>query len=140
MRVIPFLALVIWIQGCSEKISQSDLNQLNGYWEIEKVVLPDGSTKEYTVNTMVEFIKMDSLSGYRKKVQPRFDGTFGTSDDAEFFTVIEQAGTFILHYKNEMSEWDETLEELSDTSFSVSNASETVYNYKRFDPINVQQK
>ncbi|WP_425236640.1 hypothetical protein [Ulvibacterium sp.] len=139
MRVVSILTFVYLIIGCSDTLSKEDLNQLNGYWEIAKVSFSDGNTKEYKVSTSIDFIKIDSLKGYRKKVQPKFDGTFDTSNDAEFFLIKEQNGEFILHYKNDLSEWKETILEVSRDNFSVSNEAGITYAYKRFNPINVKK-
>jgi hypothetical protein len=139
MRGISILAFAYLIIGCSDTLSKKDLDQLNGYWEIAKVSFQDGNTKEYKVSTSVDFIKIDSLKGFRKKVQPKFDGTFDTSNDAEFFSITEQNGEFIFHYKNNLSEWKETILKISKDNFSVSNEADIVYEYKRFNPINVKK-
>ena len=47
-KIVGFLVLVL-LMSCKQTITESDLNNLNGYWEIEKVVLPDGDKKEYKV-------------------------------------------------------------------------------------------
>ncbi|RKN76857.1 hypothetical protein [Ulvibacterium marinum] len=139
MRIVSVLTFVYLIIGCSDTLSKEDLNQLNGYWEIAKVSFHDGNTKEYKVSTSIDFIKIDSLKGYRKKVQPKFDGTFDTSNDAEFFLIKEQNGEFIFHYKNNLSEWKEAILKISRDNFSVSNEAGITYEYKRFNPINVKK-
>lgn len=139
MRIVSVLTFVYLIIGCSDTLSKEDLSQLNGYWEIAKVSFRNGNTKEYKVSTSIDFIKIDSLKGYRKKVQPKFDGTFDTSNDAEFFLIKEQNGEFIIHYKNDLSEWNETILEISRDNFSVSNEAGITYTYKRFNPINVKK-
>lgn len=139
MRAVPVLALAFFMIGCSDTVSKKELNLLNGYWEISRVSFRDGNIKEYNVSTIVDFIKIDSLKGFRKKVQPRLDGTFDTSDDAEFFSILEHNGAFIFHYKNDLSEWKETILEISKDIFSVSNEAGIVYEYKRFKPIKVKE-
>ena len=77
MRVLSIL-MVLFV-GCSPKISQEDLQLLNGYWEIEKVIFPIGETKDFKSSTTIDFIELDGMKGFRKKVQPKFNGTFETS-------------------------------------------------------------
>lgn len=125
--------------GCSSGISKEDLPKLNGYWEIEQVVFPDGSTKDYTVNTTVDYIQWDATEGFRKKMRPKFDGTYETSDDAEAFTISEKDGYFSIDYKTELSEWTERLIVLEDDAFSVVNEDSLQYDYKRFEPISVEK-
>ena len=130
------IGLVIILTGCKSPIAREDLSNLNGYWEIEKVTFSDGSTKEYTVNLTIDYIEIDGLKGYRKKVQPTFNGTYTTTNDAAFFEVLENEGIFEIYYKNELSEWKEQLVDLSEINFSVVNNKNITYTYKRFQPIN----
>lgn len=139
MKRISVLILLLFI-GCSDKISEENLDQLNGYWEIEKVIFPDGSTKEYSVNTSIDFISVDDKKGYRKKVQPKFEGNYTTSNDADPFVILEREGSFSIHYNTEahrdpMTKRSEELVSLSEGEFSVRNIDGITYCYKRFEPI-----
>lgn len=133
------ILLVLVITGCTNSITETELNQLNGYWEIDKVVFSDGQTKEYTINETVDFIQLDSLKGYRKKMKPTFEGTYITSDDAELFTIFKQENNYLLNYKSEGNDWTETLKAVSATNFSVINSDNITYTYKRYEPINVTE-
>lgn len=112
-KVVSF-GIFLMLVACQNKVLQEELTLLNGYWEIEKVTLANGQTKEYKVNTTLDYIEVKALSGYRKKVYPKFDGTFDTSNDAEQFTIIVQQDRFEMHYKSELSEWVEVLKSLED--------------------------
>ena len=127
--------LMLLIVSCSGKIASDKLHYLNGYWEIETVEFPDGTTKEYPMNTVVDYIEIQENTGFRKKLVPRFDGTFETSDDAESFSIIEDSDNFYMRYKNPLSEWQETVLSLSEDSFSVENPEGITYRFKRFEPI-----
>ena len=131
---IAFLSLV----GCSKKISEGDIPLLNGYWEIKEVKFPDGNKKEYKVSATVDYIELNGMKGLRKKVQPRFDGTYIASEDSENFTVIKKGEGFEMYYKNEMSDWTEKLIALSEDTFSVSNMDNISYTYQRYHNINVK--
>lgn len=134
--LIGFIGLFL---GCSSGISKEDLSKLDGYWEITQVVFPDGNIKEYKVNTSIDYISMDGDEGYRKKMQPRLDGTYETSDDAEAFVIVGKENDFLINYKTELSEWSERLMELDDDTFSVLNEEGIRYDYKRFEPISIQK-
>jgi len=125
--------------GCTTKVSQEDISNLNGYWEIEQVTFPNGNTKEFAVNPTVDYIELDGLKGFRKKMQPKFDGSFTTSNDAELFQIQERGGQFEFHYKNEMSEWKEVIKSISKDEFSVINQDTLTYTYKRFQSINISK-
>ena len=73
MRKWLYLVLFLCFLACSERISVSDLNDINGYWEIQEVTFPNGKTKEYDVNMTIDYFEIDNLQGFRKKVQPKFD-------------------------------------------------------------------
>jgi len=137
------IAITFLLFGCSDKIRKENLDVLNGYWEIEKVVFPDGSTKEYAVNTSIDFISLEDKKGYRKKMQPKFNGTYDTSNDADLFILLEREGIYFINYEVNDNTGLEThrLEELvslSENKFSVRNADGITYDYKRFEPINIE--
>ncbi len=136
MRKIILIGIGFLCFSCSKKIEKDDLHFLNGYWEIEKVTFPDGNRKDYTVSTSIDYIDFSDFKGFRKKVQPSFDGTYSTSNDAEFFTILEKDGVFELHYKNDLSEWHEQLVTLSENEFSVRNQDNLIYAYRKYEAIN----
>ncbi|MBM1106692.1 hypothetical protein JQC67_11130 [Aurantibacter crassamenti] len=143
MRKLTVLLLIL-VFGCKGKLTENELPLLNGYWEISEVIFPDGNTKEYGVNTSVDFIKLEDQKGYRKKVQPKFDGTFDTSNDADMFVIIESENGYSINYTNDSSsnlveQRSEQIVSLSESEFTVRNLDGLTYRYKRFEPINIQK-
>ena len=110
--------------SCGSKINQEQLHLLNGYWEI-------------TVNTTVDYISLDSLKGYKKKMSPKFNGTFETSNDAEPILIRVSNDSIFMNYSTEFNTWEEVLLSLSEKSFSVKNDQGITYTYERFEPINI---
>ena len=139
MRYVYIIVALIGLAGCQNKVNKSDLPYLNGYWEIEKVTFPDGSKKEYPVNTSIDYIEVNDQEGFRQKVQPNFNGTYDTSNDAKLFTIYENEGVFTLNYKTDLSEWHEKISSLSENNFIVISEENIKYHYKRFEPINIEQ-
>jgi len=125
------------IISCSSKIDTKQLHLLNGYWEIKEVTFKDGAKKEYSINSTVDFISLDSMSGFRKKVNPKFNGTFETSNDAESFRLRVSNDSIYMKYTNDSSTWEEVLISLTTNSFSVKNNEGITYQYNRFEPINI---
>ncbi|MDL5511332.1 hypothetical protein QSE00_05885 [Arenibacter sp. M-2] len=138
MRYAYIIVALAALVGCQNKVDKLDLPYLNGYWEIEKVTFPDGSKKEYPVNTSIDYIEVKDQAGFRKKVQPNFNGTYVTSNDAEMFTIYENEGVFTLNYKTELSEWHEKIVSLSENAFTVIGEENIKYHYKKFEPINLE--
>lgn len=123
--------------SCTSKINKQDIKNLNGYWEIQKVTFKDGTSKEYKMSTTLDYIEVLDTTGYRKKVQPKFNGTYETSNDAETFRITEENATFFLNYSSdEISKRKEKLITLNKNTFSVINEEEVMYTYKKFTPIN----
>ena len=139
MKNISIVLGILIILGCTQKVALNDLQLLNGYWEIMRVTFPDGNHKEYTVSTSIDYISLKDDQGFRKKVQPKLDGTFDTSNDALSFSIMKSEKGLAFSYKNELSEWKEELIELSQTHFSIKNEAGLIYEYKRFEPINIKQ-
>jgi len=139
MKRIGCLVSIFIFFGCAQQVSQADLVYLNGYWEISEVTFLNGETKEFTVNPTIDYIELKGLKGFRKKVQPKFDGNYITSNDAEVFVIAKHGESFEFHYKNDMSEWKEEIKSISKDRFSVVNQDTLTYSYKRFQPINAQE-
>ncbi len=137
MRVISIL--LVLLVGCNSKVAKEDLQQLNGYWEIEKVSFPNGETKDFMSSTTIDYIELDGMKGFRKKVQPKFNGTFETSNDAELFTIVQNGEGFVLNYSGSVNSWKEEMISISKDNFSVMNQDTLTYTYKRYEPLNLNK-
>ena len=138
MKKYGIVLVILLFFSCGKTVKESELDLLNGYWVITEVQFANGGKKEYKMSPSVDYIQLENLKGFRKKVNPKFNGSFETSDDAESFVIQKEGELFSLMYKNNLSEWKETLIDLSEQSFSVKNAEGTVYQYKRFEPLNIE--
>ncbi len=136
MKQLLLFCTLLFI-SCSSKINQEQLHLLNGYWGIKEVTFKDGTKKEYSVNTTVDYISLDSLTGFRKKMNPKFNGTFETSNDAEPIMIRISNDTIFMTYTTEFNTWEEVLLSLSEKKFSVKNDQGITYTYERFEPINI---
>ena len=136
-RIVSFLGL-IFIVSCGPRVQKEDLTQLNGYWEIEEVEFASGQKKEYTISTTIDYIEINGMRGFRKKVQPQLSGSYQTSDDAEAFEVFEKQGVFHVLYGQGTQQWEEVLLSLDENSFSVRNQDNKIYRYKRYEPLNLE--
>lgn len=135
MKQLTVILLMILCVSCGQKVEKEDLDFLNGYWEISVVEFPSGDKKRYEINTTVDYIEVSGMKGYRKKVQPLPDGSFITSDDAENFSLSSRNDVFIMLYNNEMSEWEEEIEQLTETLLVLKNNEQIRYIYRRYHPV-----
>ncbi len=131
MKKILLLIILGSVLSCKQKISDTDISNLNGYWEIEKVVLPDGDKKEYKVNETIDFFKVESNKGFRKKVMPQLDGTYLVNDVQEDIVLKINDGDASLLYKTKYASWKEDIIELTKDKLVVKNEQEMKYHYKR---------
>lgn len=129
-KIILFLVFGLFL-SCKQSISESDLQNLNGYWEIEKVELPDGDKKEYKVNETIDFFKITDKKGFRSKVMPQIDGTYLTNDLKEDVVVVFKDGDATIQYKTNYANWNEEIIELSTDKLVVKNQQDFEYHYKR---------
>ena len=123
--------LVVVCFGCKQKIAPADIAKMNGYWEIEKVILPDGKTKEYNVNTTVDYFEIKDTVGTRKKVTPQLDGTYLDNGPAEKITVSVNNGDTYLNYNSGYATWKEQVVKISDDELVFKNPAKLEYHYKK---------
>jgi hypothetical protein len=138
-KVFGFLLVALLLVGCKQKLTPAEVVKINGYWEIEKVVLEDGSEKKYGMNESFDFFRIDKNStGIRKKVMPQLDGTFLVNETFENVKIRFSDEQSFLDYKTPYMKWSEEILKLTDSSLVVLNAEKKEYHYKKTGPINLE--
>jgi len=138
MKKTAYLLFATLIISCAQKVSKEETQKLNGYWEIEKVLLADGSEKDYKVNLMYDFFKIGKdYKGFRKKVTPQLDGKYLADDTAEVIEITEKDNKIYLNYKTEYATWKEELKSISDDKMVILNQQNIEYHYKKATAINL---
>lgn len=140
MRSFAVIFVLFLGMACTSAPNLEQVQKLNGYWQIATVTFANGQQKEYSLSTTVDYIKISNNKGFKKKVQPKWDGSFNTSNDAEIFTVEQRKENLFLHYKNNLSQWEEQLVNISDSSYTVINEEKISYTYQRYMPITITQE
>ena len=126
--------LSVVLISCTSKPKKEDIVKLNGYWEIEKVVFPDGNKKAYQVNEFIDYISLNNLKGIRQKVAPQLDGTFLSGVLQDKIRVIDSAGCFFLKTKSKFTKWEEKVVSVSEDELVLENETKITYYYKKFIP------
>lgn len=138
MKKITIAAIfLVLLASCKQKIVQQDITNMNGYWEIERVDLPDGDHKEYKMNEVYDFFDIKNNKGYRKKVMPQLDGTFLANDASEKVEIVFLKDQVFLKFKTEYATWKEELKQISATEMVLENDKKIEYKYKKTAPINL---
>lgn len=128
LTVLPALFLMI---SCNKTISESDIKELNGYWEIEKAEMPDGEIKEYKINTIVDYFEIENNKGFRQKAMPQVNGEYLTNEVQESIEIMEIDGKTIMKYHTDFADWQEQLITISKDELVVQNEHDIKYYYKR---------
>jgi hypothetical protein len=132
MKIKILIAMVfVLLVSCKQTVKEADIQNLNGYWEIEKVILPDGEDKEYKASENFDFFEIKNKVGFRRKGMQQFDGTFLTNDVSEAFTIEFKDDKCYINYKTDFAKWKEEIIVLTKESFVVKNKSGLEYHYKR---------
>jgi hypothetical protein len=138
-KVFGILLIALLFVGCKQKITSVDVAKINGYWEIEKVVLEDGKEKQYGMNESFDYFRIDKNNlGIRKKVMPQLDGTFLVNETFENVKIRFADNQFFLDYSTPYMKWSEEILALTDAELVVLNAEKKEYHYKKTGPINLE--
>jgi hypothetical protein len=135
---ILFTILFAFFISCKQTIKKTEIEYLNGYWEIVKVELPEGETKNFKVNETIDFFSFQDNKGHRNKVIPQLDGTILSSSVLENFTIIEKNDAFYFEYKTNYASWKEELITMTKEKLVVKNSNDLVYYYKKRDDLNMK--
>ena len=134
-----FLLLALGIIFSCSKDPETLISHLNGYWEIDEVTLPDGTKRDYNYNDTIDFLSInDSLTGFRKKMKPNFDGSFSTSNDAEALKIVIENDSLNIYYKTPYSEWKETVLDATEDKLLIQNKDKLIYLYKRYESLVIE--
>tara|TARA_B100001059_G_scaffold50628_1_gene43848 strand:- start:48706 stop:49113 length:408 start_codon:yes stop_codon:yes gene_type:complete len=131
MYRIIILYLLVLCLGCKNQITPSDIDLLNGYWNIEYIThknetfYPKGATK------LLDFYEVNKREGIRKKVQPQLDNKFLVTEDLNNFKIIFKDKYCYLSFQTVLDQWQEKIVELNENKLVLEHQDKR-YNYKRF--------
>lgn len=74
MTRFVLLFLILGISSCHNSV-ENQVAKLEGYWNIDKVVLADGSEKEFPFSNHMDFFVIEGSKGMKHRVSPKYDGT-----------------------------------------------------------------
>lgn len=137
-KVLLLLIFTLTAIACNRMSTEEKIANMEGYWEIKTVEPEEGNPTEYRFNEMVDYIKIEREAGYRKKVRPQLDGGYITSEGVEIFTVKVENDSINLYYETPYDSWKETLISSGSEEIKMMTADGTVYTYKRFIPISIE--
>ncbi len=135
-----FVLVSFFFISCGQKIDEKEVDQLNGYWEIEKVIFENGQEKEYGMNENYDFFQIDKNHlGFRKKVKPQLDGTFLVNNTKENLKLRFESGKVYIDYVTVYAQWTEELIAISKEKMICLNKEGDAYHYKKASAINITE-
>lgn len=137
-KAIATLFISISLSACQQNIDDSDIEKINGYWEIEEVILPDGNKKEYKISETIDYFEVKNSKGFRKKVMPQFDGTYKANDLSEDLKISKTGNDFFIEYQTDYGKWKEQILEISDENLVLKNQQKLEYHYKKPVPFTLK--
>lgn len=133
MKKISLLFFVLFLISCNS-VSDEDIKNLNGYWEIKQVKLENGETKDYKVNETIDYIQVENNAGFRQKVMPQFDGTFRTNTLKDVIKIVKAKDAYFIENKTPYGIWKEQILKLEDSTLVLKNQQNLEYTYEKFKP------
>ncbi len=137
-KTVYFLLLLLIFVGCKQEITNKDILKINGYWEIENVILEDGKKKDYKVNQTVDYFQLKDKKGFRKKVMPQLNGTYLINNVKEDITISEENDCFYINYSTQYGKWKEEIIEIQDSILVLKNKDNLEYHFKKYIPFSLK--
>jgi len=137
-KILSLLFITLSLLSCQQNIDDDDIAKINGYWEIEEVVLPDGEEKEYKISETVDFFEIKNNIGFRKKVMPQIDGTYKANDLQEDIKITKSGDTVFIEYSTAYAKWKEQVLKVSDENLVLKNKQNLEYHYKKPVPFTLK--
>ena len=133
-KLITFI-LASLIYSCQTEVTNY-IPFIEGYWEIVSVTKDYKKIKEFKISGTIDYFKINTdLSGYRKKVTPRFDGAFEISKDVSDFKLSIEAHQLWINYQVNGVTYREEITQANESSLVISNSDGFIYTYKPYEPL-----
>ena len=109
---------------------------MNGYWEINSVMIEGKEIKNYPFSGTIDYFILDEKNkGFRKKVKPKIDGSFEINmHEIKFEIEMKKNDIYLVYGKGK--NFVESVVKLDSTKMILKNMDGFVYEYKRFLPNN----
>ena len=137
-KIVILVVLFFGLTSCNQSITDNDVAKINGYWEIEKVILANGTKKDYAVNETIDYFQIKNNVGFRKKVTPQLDGTYLVNNQLEKITICKKENAYFINYTTKYTRFKEQIIEVQDSILVLKNDQNIEYHYKKPIPFSVK--
>ena len=123
--------------SCNNNVTQEDIQQLNGYWDIDKVESVDKKVTEYKANSTIDYYFVnDKNEGYRKKTTLDFSGTYKTNNIKDKIVIEDKDGSFIIKTTTSLDNWEDTIVSLTSEKMVLKNEKGVLFYYNKHEKFN----
>ena len=137
-KIIITTFIAVLLSSCKQNVTTADIAKINGYWEIEKAILPGGEKKDYKINEAIDYFEIKDKKGFRKKVYPQLDGKYLVNDLQENVSISDSSGIYFVNYKTDYAKWKEQIIEIHDSILVLKNKANLEYHYKKPIPFSLK--
>ena len=134
MKNLIIVLLVLIVTSCSNTSSSEKIKNLNGYWNIDLVEKPDGSSKEFPFTNHMDFFEVNGNMGTKSRVSPTYDGTFISYGDAVRFVWVDDEDQVVLNFESGDKAYSQILRKANKEELELVHEDGTVYYYKAYQP------
>ena len=133
-----FIPIIFFILiSCTDKVTQQDLQQLNGYWDIDKVESVDKKITKYGANSTIDFYFVNEQNeGYRKKTTLDFSGTYKTNNIKDKIVIEAKNGAFIIKTTTSLDNWEDIIVSLTKEKLVLKNEKGVLFYYNKHEKFN----
>lgn len=128
-KLLLFLLFVTL--SCKQSITDADINLVNGYWQIEKVIDDNGNKKEYKINEIYDYFELKNKVGIHKKVKWQPAAKFLVNDAQENVKVIKEAESYYLKFWSQNGTHLDKLESISDEEMVLVSKEKVSFYYTK---------
>lgn len=130
MKKMLWLLLLLCI-ACNN--APQDLEQLEGYWQIEKVVAPDGGEREYPFSLKLEYFQVKDSVGKKFRVSVKDKDKFVSDRTGVPFTYYLKEGDLFLKFAEGNNAYVQEVETLNAETLVLVHENGLEYRYRRFE-------
>ncbi|MBT8260039.1 MAG: hypothetical protein KJN82_01895 [Bacteroidia bacterium] len=140
-KIVLLLFTILVFTNCSDN-PESFIKHIEGYWEIKHVEKDNILLKEYTVNANIDYFKIDqnTLTGYRKKVTPTFEGKYIVNKHKIPFVLKIEDNYLNINYTSKSDTYRERVVAATKDKLVIENTEGIIYVYRPFTPIDISHE
>ena len=132
MKKIIYLILVSVVISCTS--NEDKIKAVEGYWNIEQVLMPDGNEREFPFSNHMDHFEIDGYKGVNNRVSPTYDGGFISYGNPIYFEWEEKDGDIWLTFQEGEASYKQTVKKATKETLVLLHENGTRYTYKSYTP------